>query len=45
MDFAENFTFIAQECPQGVHWNNRMATIHPIVIYYREAAGEGKAST
>ena len=30
-DFSENYSFVAQDEPQGFHWNNSQATI---VIYY-----------
>ena len=34
LDFAENYSFIVQDCAQGFHWNNVQATIHPFVLYY-----------
>lgn len=34
LDFAENYSFIAQDAPQSFHWENTQATIHPIVAYY-----------
>ena len=36
VDFAENYSFIVQDEVQGFHWNNSQATLHPIVIYYKE---------
>ena len=36
VDFAENYSFVVQDEVQGFHWNNLQATLHPIVIYYRE---------
>lgn len=36
-DFAENYSFIVQNSVQGYHWNNAQATIHPFVIYYKDA--------
>ena len=36
VDFAENYSFIIQDEVQGFHWNNVQATLHPIVIYYRQ---------
>ena len=36
-DFSENYSFILQDEIQGFHWNNAQATIHPFVIYHREA--------
>ena len=35
-DFAENYSFVIQDEVQGFHWNNLQATLHPIVLYYRE---------
>ena len=36
LDFAENYSFVIQDEVQGFHWNNIQATVHPIVIYYRQ---------
>lgn len=36
-DFAENYSFVIQDAAQGFHWNNTQATVHPFVIYYRNA--------
>lgn len=33
-DFAENYSFVLQDEAQGFHWNNSMATVHPMVVYY-----------
>lgn len=33
-DFSENYAFVLQDAVQGVHWNNRQATIHPFAGYY-----------
>lgn len=35
-DFSENYSFVLQDEVQGFHWNNLQATIHPIVVYYKE---------
>lgn len=35
-DFSENYSFVLQDEVQSHHWNNRQATIHPFVIYYRK---------
>lgn len=32
-DFSENFSFVYQDSVQGVHYNNRQATIHPFASY------------
>ena len=34
LDFAENYSFIVQDCAQRYHWNNAQATIHPFILYY-----------
>ena len=34
LDFAENYSFVVQDCAQSYHWNNTQATIHPFVLYY-----------
>lgn len=36
LDFAENYTFTAQEAPQGFHWNNKQASVFQVVVYYTE---------
>lgn len=38
LDFAQNYTFVVQDAAQQFHWNNNQATIHPFVIYFRDAA-------
>ena len=32
LDFAENYSFIAQDAVQGYHWNNSQATLCPFVV-------------
>ena len=34
LDFAENYSSIAQDVFQDFHWNSSQTTIHPFVIYY-----------
>ena len=34
LDFAENYSFVVQDCAQSYHWNNAQATSHPFVSYY-----------
>ena len=34
LDFAENYSFIAQDSIQGYHWNNAQCSLHPAVIYF-----------
>lgn len=35
MDFAENYSFVVQDAAQAFHWDNRQATLHPMVVYYK----------
>ncbi|KAJ8667533.1 hypothetical protein QAD02_009196 [Eretmocerus hayati] len=35
-DFAENDAFVVQNSAQSFHWNNNLATIFTVVIYYVE---------
>ena len=35
LDFAENYSFIVQDCAQSYNWNNTHATIHLFVLYYQ----------
>ena len=35
LDFAENYSFVAQDVVQTLHWNNSQATLHPFVVYYK----------
>jgi hypothetical protein len=39
MDFAENFSFIVQDAAQSFHWDNRQATLHPMVVYFKKDDG------
>ena len=34
LDFAENYSFVIQDCAQSYDWSNARATIHPLVLYY-----------
>ena len=36
VDFAVNYSFVIQDEVQGFHWKNAQATLHPIVIYYKQ---------
>lgn len=36
MDFAENYAFLCQDSTQGFYWNNTQATLHPMVVYYKD---------
>ena len=36
VDFAENFSFVVQDEIQAFHWNKLQATLHPIVMYYKQ---------
>ena len=31
-DFSENYSFAVQDKAQSFHWNNSMATIHPLAL-------------
>jgi hypothetical protein len=42
MDFAQNYAFVMQNAAQGYHWNNRQATLHTAVAYYKQ---NGKIQT
>lgn len=35
-DFAENFSFVIQDEIQSHHWSKQQATLHPVVIYYKD---------
>ena len=35
-DFSENYSFVVQDEIQSFHWNNRSATVHPFVCYFKE---------
>ena len=35
-DFAGNYEFVVQDEVQSFHWKNLQATLHPVVIYYKE---------
>lgn len=36
MDFAENYTPIAQDSIQGLYFNNRTITLFTVVLYYKD---------
>ena len=37
MDFAEKYAYICQDSTQGFYFNNTSATVHPIVMYYKNS--------
>ena len=37
VDFAENYSMVVQDAVQGWHWTMQQCTIHPLVIYYKNA--------
>lgn len=39
-DFSENYSFLIQDAVQGYYWNNQQATIHPIVVYFKNEMNE-----
>lgn len=36
IDFSENYSFIIQQSVQAFYYNNLQATVHPVVMYYRD---------
>ena len=38
-DFSENYSFVYQDAPQGVHWSNSSCTLHPWMCYYKDENG------
>ncbi|KAJ8672443.1 hypothetical protein QAD02_003702 [Eretmocerus hayati] len=44
MDFAENYAFVIQRSVQAWYFNNTntQATVHPMVVYYKDSDGEVK---
>ena len=36
-DFAENYFMVVQVAVQGWHWTKQQCTIHPLVLYYKNA--------
>ena len=34
LDFAENYSFVNQDCTQSYCWNKTVVTIHPFVLCY-----------
>ncbi len=37
-DFAENYSYVVQDEIQSFYWNSEMATMHPLVAYYKTGA-------
>jgi hypothetical protein len=37
MDFAENYSSVVQDEVQGFHWAINQPTVHPFVVYYKDA--------
>lgn len=35
-DFAEKYSFIAQDAAQVVHWNRDSPMIHPFIVYFKD---------
>lgn len=44
-DFAENYTFVIQDCAQGYHWTNTQATIHPLFVYHKFPIPEDQSNS
>jgi len=40
LDFAENYSFIVQDAAQSFHWDNTQATLHPVVVYHKNAENQ-----
>ena len=38
-DFAENYQYLIQDEIQSYHWSKEYCTLHPLVIYYKDADG------
>ena len=38
-DFAENYQYLIQDKIQSFHWSKEYCTLHPLVIYYKDADG------
>ena len=38
-DFAENYQYLTQDEIQSFHWSKEYCTLHPLVIYYKDADG------
>ena len=36
-DFAEIYSMVVQDAVQGWHWTKQQCTIHPLVLYYKNA--------
>ena len=39
MDFSMNYSCLIQDATQSFHWSKKQVTVHPVVIYYRDADG------
>lgn len=39
-DFGENFAYVTQDEVQGNYWSRKSCTLHPVVIYYKNAEDE-----
>ena len=38
-DFTENYQYLIQDEIQSFHWSKEYCTLHPLVIYYKDADG------
>ena len=38
-DFSENFSYVVQDEIQSFHWENKQATLHPFVAYFKNEDG------
>lgn len=42
MDFSMNYSCLIQDASQSYHWSKKGVTVHPIVIYYKDANNDLK---
>ncbi len=40
LDFGQNYLCVAQDAPQGLHWDHDQVVLHPIVNHYRDKLGD-----
>ena len=38
LDIAENYQYVLQDKIQSFSWNNSQGSIHPAIIYYKDAS-------
>ncbi len=40
LDFGQNYLCVAQDAPQGLHWDYDQVHLHPIVNHYKDESGD-----